>query len=77
MAIEAYVLIECDHAKGREVLKKLLKIGGVKDARIVTGPHDLIALVEAANFKVLGSVLMTKIQSTPHVKKTLTNIILE
>ena len=77
MAIEAYVLIECDHSKGREVQKRLLQIGGVQDAKIVTGPYDLIALVEAANFKILGSVLISKIQSTPHVKKTLTNIILE
>ena len=77
MAIEAYVLINCDHRKGREVQRKLLKIGGVQDAKIVTGPYDLVALVAAANFKILGEVLISKIQSTPHVKKTLTNIILE
>ncbi len=77
MAVEAYVLINCSHKKGREVQKKLLKIGGVREARIVTGPYDLITLVEAANFKILGEVLISKIQSTPHVQKTLTNIILE
>jgi DNA-binding Lrp family transcriptional regulator len=77
MAVEAYVLINCDHRKGREVQKKLLKIGGVQDARIVTGPYDLVALVAAANFKILGDVLISKIQSTQYVTKTLTNIILE
>ena len=77
MAVEAYVLINCDHRKGREVQKKLLKIGGVQDARIVTGPYDLVALVAAANFKVLGEVLISKIQSTQYVTKTLTNIIIE
>lgn len=77
MAVEAYVFIECEHARSREVMVKLLKIGGVEDARIVTGPYDLIALVAASNFKVLGDVVISKIQAIPSVKKTLTNVILE
>ncbi|MCR4287213.1 MAG: Lrp/AsnC ligand binding domain-containing protein [Deltaproteobacteria bacterium] len=77
MAVEAYVFIECEHARSREVMEKLLKIGGVEEARIVTGPYDLIALVAASNFKVLGDVVISKIQAIPSVKKTLTNVILE
>lgn len=77
MSVEAYVLIECEHAKSREVLEKLLKVAGVKDARVVTGPYDLIALVAASNFKVLGDVVISKIQKINHVTKTLTNVILE
>ncbi|HBG47806.1 MAG TPA: AsnC family transcriptional regulator [Deltaproteobacteria bacterium] len=77
MSVEAYVFIECEHAKSKEVLDKLLQIGGVKDARIVTGPYDLIALVAASNFKVLGDVLISRIQSIQYVKKTLTNVIIE
>ncbi len=77
MAVEAYVFIECEHAKSKEVLDNLLKIGGVKEARIVTGPYDLIALVAASNFKVLGDVVITKIQSINYVKRTLTNVIID
>lgn len=77
MAVEAYVFIECEHAKSREVLDKVLKIGGVKEARIVTGPYDLIALVAASNFKVLGDVVISKMQAIPNVKRTLTNVIIE
>jgi len=77
MAVEAYVFIECEHARSKEVQSKLIKIGGVKDARIVTGPYDLIALVTASNFKVLGDVVISKIQAISHVKKTLTNVIIE
>ena len=77
MSVEAYVFIECEHAKSKEVLDKLMKIGGVKDARIVTGPYDLIALVAASNFKVLGEVVMSKIQQIGEVKRTLTNVIIE
>ncbi len=77
MAVEAYVFIECEHARSKEVLEKLLKIGGVKEAKVVTGPYDLIALVAASNFKVLGDVVISKIQAINHVKKTLTNVIIE
>lgn len=77
MSVQAYVFIECEHAKSREVCEKLLKIGGVKEARVVTGPYDLIALVEASNFQVLGNVVISKIQAISHVKKTMTNVILE
>lgn len=77
MAVEAYVFIECEHARSKEVLEKIVKIGGVKDARIVTGPYDLIALVAASNFKVLGDVVISKIQSITYVKRTLTNVIID
>ena len=77
MSVEAFVFIECEHAKSREVQEKILKIAGVKEARIVTGPYDLIAVVEASNFKVLGDVVMSKIQSLKFVKRTLTNVIIE
>jgi DNA-binding Lrp family transcriptional regulator len=52
-------------------------MGGVKEARIVTGPYDLIALVAASNFKVLGDVVISKIQLINHVKRTLTNVVIE
>ncbi|MBI5454243.1 MAG: Lrp/AsnC ligand binding domain-containing protein [Deltaproteobacteria bacterium] len=77
MSVEAYVFIECEHAKSREVLEHLLKIAGVKDAKIVTGPYDLIALVQASNFKILGDVVISRIQAVNHVKRTLTNVIIE
>ncbi|MBE7414989.1 MAG: Lrp/AsnC ligand binding domain-containing protein [Thermodesulfobacteriota bacterium] len=77
MSVEAYVFIECEHAKSKEVLDKILQIGGVKEARIVTGPYDLIALVAASNFKVLGDVVISKIQSVEYVKRTLTNVIID
>ncbi|MBI5587180.1 MAG: Lrp/AsnC ligand binding domain-containing protein [Deltaproteobacteria bacterium] len=77
MSVEAYVFIECEHAKSREVMAALMKIGGVKEAKIVTGPYDLIALVAASNFKVLGDVVISKIQSINYVKRTLTNVIIE
>lgn len=77
MSVQAYVFVECEHARARDVQEQLVKIGGVKVARMVTGPYDIIAMVEASNFKVLGEVVVTKIQNIHDVKRTLTNVIIE
>ncbi len=77
MAVEAFVFIECEHAKAKDVYDELVKIGGVREAKIVTGPHDIIALVAASNFKVLGDVVISKIQAIKYVTRTLTNVIVD
>ncbi|GMR04272.1 MAG: Lrp/AsnC ligand binding domain-containing protein [Thermodesulfobacteriota bacterium] len=77
MSVEAFVFIECEHAKAREVQEKISKIGGVKSVDMVTGPYDLIARVAASNFKILGDVVMRKIQALKYVKRTLTNVIIQ
>ena len=77
MAVEAYVFIECEHGRSIEVAEQVKKIGGVEQARAVTGPYDVIALVTASNFRVLGDVVITKIQAVEGVKRTLTNVVVE
>ena len=75
--VEAYVFIECEHGKSTAVVEKLRNIGGVRDARMVTGPYDVIVLVEASSFKVLGDVVIKKMQAVKGVKRTLTNVVIE
>lgn len=77
MSVEAYVFIDCEHGKSMEVADKLLNIGGVESAKPVTGPHDIIAYVAASSFKVLGDVVITKIQAIEGIKRTLTNVVVE
>ncbi|MFQ5735391.1 MAG: Lrp/AsnC ligand binding domain-containing protein [Thermodesulfobacteriota bacterium] len=77
MAVEAYVFIECEHSKSKQVYDRISRIAGVQRIDIVTGPYDIIAIVTASNFKVLGEVVIDKIQSAEYVKKTLTNVIVE
>lgn len=77
MSVSAYVLIECEHGKSMDIANAISKIGGVKEAYSVTGPYDVIAHVAASSFKVLGEVVIQKIQGVTGVKKTLTNIVVE
>lgn len=77
MAIEAYVFIECEHARSKQVFDKISAIDGVKKANIVTGPYDIIAIVAAQDFKALGELVISKLQSERFVKRTMTNVIVE
>ncbi len=77
MSVQAYVFVECEHGKSADVAERIMKIGGVTDAKMVTGPYDVIVLVAASSFKVLGDVVIKKIQSVEGVKRTLTNVIIE
>ncbi len=77
MSVEAFVFIECKHAKCREVEQRIAMIAGVKMVKMVTGPYDLIAIVEGSSFQTLGDVVMSKIQATKYVTKTITNVIVE
>ncbi|MDR5695009.1 MAG: Lrp/AsnC ligand binding domain-containing protein [Armatimonadota bacterium] len=77
MAVTACVLIKADLGKAREVTSAVRGIAGVKEAYAVTGPYDVIALVEAADVKSLGDLVLSKIQATSGVKDTLTCISVE
>ena len=75
MSISAYVFIETSQAKAKEVNLAVRQIDGVKEANAVTGPFDVIALIEASDISVLGEFVVAKIQGLPGVIRTLTNVI--
>ena len=77
MATSAYVLIEAVPGKALELAKSIEGSEGVKGVHAVTGPYDVIALVEVANIKALGELIVKKIQATNKVSKTLTCICVE
>ncbi len=75
MSVSAYIFVETSHGKTKETNRNILKINGVKSSHIVTGPYDIITFVETDDIKILGDDLLTEIQSTPGVLRTLTNVI--
>jgi len=73
----AYILIEAIPGKGMELLKVIKGIQGVKEVHLVTGPYDLITYVEAPDLKLLGDMIVKKIQATGFVARTLTCVRVE
>jgi DNA-binding Lrp family transcriptional regulator len=77
MAISAYIFIETTQGKARSIAREIARIPGVKTAHSVTGPYDVITYVQADSINVLGDFIVTKIQATPGVLRTLTNVVID
>jgi DNA-binding Lrp family transcriptional regulator len=77
MAVKAYILIDTSPGKAREVAQRIREVPGVSAAHAVTGPHDIIAVAEAADVSSLGELVVHKIQSVIGVNRSLTSIVAE
>ncbi len=77
MSVKVYVFVECEYGSSFSVREEMEKIAGVESALTVTGPYDIIAYACASNFKVLGDVIIKKVQCIKGVKRTVTNVIIE
>jgi DNA-binding Lrp family transcriptional regulator len=75
--VEAYVLINCDSGKAGTALKTMKELKGVKNARLVTGLHDIVALIEAQDLTDLAKAVIDKIQKTEGVSRTVTMVAVE
>ena len=72
MAARAFVLIETAVGKSREVVDGLRQIEGIKSVDPVTGPYDVIAIVEAETMNDIGDLVTGKIHPIPGVSRTVT-----
>lgn len=70
--IGAYVLIQTDIGKPRQVVAELRGIHGVAAADVLAGPYDAIARVEAEDVDALGKLVVAKIQAVAGITRTLT-----
>ncbi len=72
MAVSAYILIETSPGTAGQVAKKLREFPFVKTASAVTGPYDVICMVEAPNLSDVGLNVVNRIQGVEGVLRTLT-----
>jgi DNA-binding Lrp family transcriptional regulator len=74
MNVQAYVLIETEPGKNRDVARKLESVPGVLTAYPVTGPYDVIAAVTFKRLENMTGIVLPAVQGVPGVKKTITCI---
>ena len=72
MTTRAFILIETQVGKTRDVVAALRSLPGVPSADIITGDFDIIALVEAADMVSLADLVTGRVQSIPGVTRTIT-----
>ncbi len=72
MRSKAYVLIEVDAGQVATVIATLRAVPSVTAADPVTGPHDIIAVIETDDQRTIGQIVMETVHMTPGVKRTIT-----
>ena len=76
MAVKSYILIEAEVGTAKQVALALGEVthgaGEIKSVEMVTGPFDVICLVEAENLEQLGACITDSIQTVLGVKRTTT-----
>lgn len=71
MAI-AYVLVDAEVGKIREILGEVRGIEGVTEAYSVAGPHDIVAKVESEKFEKVAEGVTRKLHKIGGIKNTTT-----
>ena len=77
MAAKAFVLIETMVGKSREVSAALKRLEGVKSVDTVTGPYDVIAVIEAKTLNDIGDIVTGKIHPIGVISRTVTCLAIE
>lgn len=72
MPTKAYILIETDVGKSRDVAAHLRSLPGVTTVDAVTGPYDIITIVEAPDLNAVGDLVTSKIHTIGGIARTVT-----
>jgi DNA-binding Lrp family transcriptional regulator len=71
-AIKAFVLIETEVGRVREAVSALKQLEGVESADQVTGPYDVIAVLEGESLTAIGDLVTGKIKDMPGISRSAT-----
>ena len=70
--LRSYVLIQTATGRAADVAGAIRGESGVISTEAVTGPYDVIVLVEAEDIDAVGQLVLTAIQSVEGIVRTLT-----
>jgi DNA-binding Lrp family transcriptional regulator len=72
MHARAYMLIEAEVGQVAEVIAALRGLQGVRAVDVVTGPYDIIAVIELPEQRAIGQLVMDEIHGMAGIKRTIT-----
>ena len=74
MAAKAFLLIETAAGKSNVVVAAIKQLGEqrIKSVSTVTGPYDVIAVVEGVTMQELGELVTGKINPVPSISRVVT-----
>ena len=77
MTAKAFVLIETVVGKSKDVTTTLVQLKGVTSVDTVTGPYDIIAVIEGKNLNDIGDLVTGKIHPIVGISRTVTCLALQ
>ena len=77
MTAKAFILIETAVGKTKEVTTSLGQLQGVTSVDTVTGPYDIIAIIEGKNLNDIGDLVTGKIHPIAGISRTVTCLALQ
>jgi DNA-binding Lrp family transcriptional regulator len=72
MLARAYVLIEAAVGQVGEVLARVRSLSGVRAADAVTGPYDIIVIIETPDQRAIGRLVMDELHGISGITRTIT-----
>ena len=72
MSAKAFVLIETAVGRAKDVTVAIRQLEGVHSVDPVTGPYDIIAIVEGESLNDIGDLVTGKIHPIPGISRTVT-----
>ena len=76
MAVKAYVLIEANIGKTREVVEAIRRSRNGILIDVVTGPYDAIAVIQAETLNEIEDLVVSMLHTVTGVSRTVTCIAL-
>ncbi len=77
MAAKAFILIETAVGRNKEIIHNLKLLKGVTSVDYVTGPYDVIAIIEAENLNDIGDIVTRNIHPISGINRTTTCLALK
>ena len=68
----AYILISCDPEDTEEIVLALRNIKEISEAKMVEGPYDIIAKLEANDSEKVKEIISTQLRKINKIRHTLT-----
>ena len=75
--IKAYILIEMMAGHSRDLVRVLVERDLVTEVDRVTGPYDVVAVIEAGDLNAISEIVASEIHTLPGVVRTNTCVSLE
>ncbi len=76
VAAKAFVLIETAVGKSKDVVASIRKIEGVVSVDVVTGPYDVIAVIQGETLNDIGDTVTEKIHPVAGISRTVTCLVI-